>query len=45
MHGKGKFLWANGQKYEGDWKDDVVSGKGVLESPNGERYEGRYDNG
>ena len=29
MHGYGKYTWADGDKYEGDWVDDERSGYGV----------------
>ena len=29
MHGYGKYTWADGDKYEGEWVDDERSGYGV----------------
>lgn len=30
MHGKGMFVWKNGQKFEGNYKNDQKEGKGRL---------------
>lgn len=40
MSGKGVFLWPDGRKYEGDYKNDVKEGYGRLEWPDGKVYEG-----
>lgn len=40
MSGKGTYTYPNGNKYEGEWQDDVKSGYGVLQYVNGEKYEG-----
>lgn len=29
-------------KYEGEFKDNVMSGKGIYYFPNGDRYEGEF---
>ena len=44
-HGKGIFTWSNGQRYEGEWADDLINGKGVLHYTNGDRYEGTFKDG
>jgi len=44
-HGKGKYNWANGKTYEGDFQDGKFHGKGKLIKPNGEAYEGEWQNG
>jgi hypothetical protein len=41
-HGQGSFTWANGDVYEGEWKEDVCDGKGVLITANGDKYEGEF---
>jgi hypothetical protein len=44
-HGRGVCTWkgANaGIRYEGEWKDDKMSGQGVRIWPSGDRYEGEY---
>lgn len=43
-HGKGKFTWASGMTYEGDWVRDRYHGKGVLSYATGDRYEGEFAN-
>ena len=30
MHGQGTFQWANGDKYAGEWLNDMAHGKGTL---------------
>jgi hypothetical protein len=43
--GRGTCIWKgaySGQKYEGGWKDDKMSGEGVYTYPDGERYEGSW---
>jgi hypothetical protein len=39
MMGKGIFVYANGNKYIGDFLDDAKDGTGTLTCPNGEKYE------
>ncbi|NSL54240.1 MORN repeat-containing protein [Uliginosibacterium aquaticum] len=39
-HGQGRFDWANGQSYDGDWQDDQATGKARIVYANGDRYEG-----
>ncbi|CAF3415917.1 unnamed protein product [Rotaria sp. Silwood1] len=41
-HGKGKMDYAVGDKYIGDWVNDVITGQGVYIRSNGNRYEGQY---
>ncbi|MBQ8564763.1 MAG: hypothetical protein IJ442_02895 [Bacteroidaceae bacterium] len=43
--GKGTFCWTNGDKYEGDLKDEVPNGSGTYYWANGERYEGDWVDG
>jgi hypothetical protein len=43
FHGTGKYEYANGDKYNGQWRYHKRLGKGVLESSNGERYDGEWD--
>jgi hypothetical protein len=31
MDGEGKFIWPDGRKYEGEYKDDKKDGFGVFE--------------
>jgi hypothetical protein len=43
--GKGKFIWNNGEVYEGDWKDGKKHGQGIWRSPKGDSYEGEWEKG
>lgn len=39
-HGRGKYTFANGAFYEGEYADNVKQGQGVMEYPDKGRYEG-----
>jgi hypothetical protein len=41
-HGKGKYVYADGNVYEGDWKDDKKHGKGKSVNADGAVYEGDW---
>jgi len=43
-HGKGKFIWPEGDEYEGDWINNTQHGWGVFRWSNGDRYEGQFEN-
>lgn len=43
MHGKGTYIFPNGNRYEGEWMDDMKSGYGILFYVNGEKYEGFWE--
>lgn len=42
MQGSGKYQYADGGVFEGDWQDGRMHGKGVYLFPNGNRYEGDW---
>ena len=45
-HGKGTYLYNNGDVYSGDWVFNVRTGWGVyMKADNGEKYEGQWRNG
>ena len=44
-NGRGTLRFANGNVYEGDFKNNVREGKGTLRFANGEVYEGDFKNG
>ena len=43
--GKGIYYWNDGDRYEGDWKNDKEEGKGIYYFKSGNRYEGDWKNG
>jgi len=45
MNGKGTFIWANGNKYIGDYKEDKKEGYGVFSYSDGKTYKGAWHNG
>ena len=40
--GHGVFTWADGDKYDGDWKDNKKEGRGTCTWPDGQKYAGEY---
>ena len=42
-HGQGIYEWADGNRYEGQWKDDNMHGQGIYQFPDGSRYEGQFN--
>lgn len=45
MHGKGEFRWANGNKYNGEYKEDKKDGYGEFTFADGKIYKGSWLNG
>lgn len=43
--GYGVLIMPNGDKYEGEWKNDLQNGKGTFTYANGDIYEGQWVNG
>ena len=43
--GPGKYVWANGEEYDGEWKDGKRHGSAKWKYPDGDAYEGEYVNG
>ena len=41
-HGKGTMVYANGDKYEGEWYCHEKNGKGTMVYANGDKYEGDW---
>jgi len=35
MHGRGKYEWSDGRKYDGDYIEDLKHGYGVFTWPDG----------
>jgi len=44
-HGRGVFTFANGSRYEGDFRDGKFDGRGVYTFADGDRYEGEVRDG
>lgn len=42
MEGRGKEVWSDGRKYEGDFKGGKKSGEGTFEWTNGNKYIGSW---
>jgi hypothetical protein len=42
MHGKGKFTWPDGRKYEGEYINDKKHGFGIFTFKDGRIYEGEW---
>lgn len=40
----GVCSWPNGNKYEGQWSQNMMNGYGVFTWPDNKRYEGTYVN-
>ena len=38
------MYYKNGDRYEGEWKNDDREGKGILYYKNGDRYDGEWKN-
>lgn len=45
MEGQGKYIWPNGKKYEGQYKNDKKEGYGIYTWPDGRQYSGMWKNG
>ena len=44
MHGHGVFIWVNGDRYQGMFKEHKRSGHGVYKYGNGDEYQGEWRN-
>ena len=42
MDGTGTFIWSNGDKYEGDWKNGKKHGQGTIFYQDGSKLEGEF---
>jgi len=41
----GAYIWANGMRYDGEFKNGLPHGKGATTHPNGDRYVGEFKSG
>jgi hypothetical protein len=41
-HGQGIGIWADGTKYQGEWRYGVKHGRGLYKYPDGDSYEGEF---
>ena len=41
-NGSGTFVYSNGDKYHGKWKEGQMNGMGKYEYSNGDRYDGQF---
>ena len=39
------MYYSDGGKYDGDWKNDKMNGKGVYYNSNGDKIEGMWNDG
>ena len=44
IHGKGKYIFADGREYDGEWVNNKLHGKGRFKWPDGRTYTGEYLN-
>ena len=44
-HGKGEYVWNDGDRYYGDWSYGNRTGNGKYPWPDGGWYEGEYQDG
>ena len=45
FNGKGTFYFADGNRYEGEFKDDKKNGKGTFFDTNGNKFKQEWKNG
>ena len=44
LNDKGKYIYNNNIVYEGEWKRNNKTGKGMIIKDNGDKYEVEYEN-
>ena len=44
-NGQGTYIYPNGEKYEGDWKNGKYHGHGTFTYPDGNMYVGEFKDG
>jgi hypothetical protein len=41
----GLYIWKDGERYEGEWKDGKFHGKGIKTLPDGTVFDGEWNEG
>ena len=41
-HGRGKAMWTDGSKYDGEWYENKIQGFGTMVWPDGRMYQGEW---
>lgn len=41
-HGKGTYIWNDGTRYEGDFKNGFRNGKGIIVYKSGDTFSGEF---
>ena len=42
--GDGSYIWPDGSRYDGQWRNDKANGKGELKHADGDVYRGDWVN-
>ena len=42
--GSGKYTWADGTTYDGEWNDNKINGHGIYLWADGRKYYGSWSN-
>lgn len=45
IQGEGTFIWPNGNKYTGEWKQNQMHGEGMMWISDGTVQSGKFENG
>jgi 1-phosphatidylinositol-4-phosphate 5-kinase len=45
MCGRGTFVWAQGERYDGEWRDGKEEGRGTFTWPDGSYFDGNWAGG
>ena len=45
MEGKGIYYYKSGDKYDGEWKNDIKEGRGIYYYKSGNKCDGEWKNG